>query len=429
MQKGASVGAAATLRPSSLSIPQIEAPTFQAPARHPRTQQELETEVDDLQSSLLQQQTLYTRLVANERSIAAVEKERDAARLERSKMQRERDAARLERDNLQRERDAARSERDKLQRNVTILEEQKKLLQSYQTAMARKNMQRSREEAAAQQRDLTTAQNAAAAQARRRAQADLTAMTEKRDIAVSEVAASKQQNNRAQSEVVRIAAQIEQAQAEVAAAKAETEQVQAEAAAAKAETEQALAENATLTENLKLARKGLQVAAWEERIESAETRCKDAEESEEQVIAENETLKMRCAAAEANATYASRLEGLATYRQKRGKVSLRLQAAEKALEAEEKEGRACSRALDIACAQVTTLKTQLDTIANTNTKREFKRVIVAKDNEIEDLKRWIKSHNAVSTLTRKNGEVAKLEARIERLQQELEELYGHAQRK
>ncbi|KAK5326321.1 hypothetical protein LTR70_002087 [Exophiala xenobiotica] len=211
---------------------------------------------------------------------------------------------------------------------------------------------------------------------------------------------------------------------EVIAAKKEADEMRSELVRVKEERDREKTINADLEENLRLAQEGLQVAEWEERLRVAETRCKDAETGEDEVTTENEKLEIRVAAAEASSKLTFRQARSAQYRL--SSIKKKQQAAENDAEAAERQGEACLRALTTACAQITTLKEQLNTVATTELKRGLNEALTAKNEEIADLRKLVEAHNVVLALTGKNKEVAGLKRVIKALEEELEQFYKRA---
>jgi len=214
------------------------------------------------------------------------------------------------------------------------------------------------------------------------------------------------------------------ARSEVTAVKKEADEMRSELARVKRERDREETINADLRERLRLAQEGLQVAEWEERLRVAETRCKDAETGEDEVTTENENLEIRVAAAEASSKLAFRQARSAQYRM--SSIKKKQQAAENDAEAAERQGEACLRALTTACAQITTLKEQLNTVATTKLKRGLNEALTAKNEEIADLRKLVEAHNVVLALTGKNKEIAGLKRVIKALEEELEQFYKRA---
>jgi len=173
--------------------------------------------------------------------------------------------------------------------------------------------------------------------------------------------------------------------------------------------------NVDLKKKLKLAQEGLQVEEWEERLRVAETRSKDAETNEEEVISGKKKLEIRVAAAKASSKEALRQARSAQCRF--GNTRKKQRAAEEAAIAAERECEVSLKALTKACAQITTLKEQLDTVATMKLERELNKALTASNEEIADLGKLLEAHNVVLALTGKDQEIVALK-RIMRAQGE-----------
>lgn len=88
--------------------------------------------------------------------------------------------------------------------------------------------------------------------------------------------------------------------------------------------------------------------------------------------------------------------------------------------------KACLRALTTACAQITTLKGQLNAVATTKLKRGLNEALAAKNEEITDLRKLVEAHKAGLALTGKNKEIAELKRVIRAQGEELTEFYKRA---